>query len=281
MSDTQETLTNTPQSEPAAELERTFSLIQQELESETKKSSEQKDALKNYEQAVEGCLARAKNYYTKKEWARAFAEWDKVCTFLPEQEEFRKKVALLKESHENLTKVNRELVEIKEILNRRSSPPAADRKFIQDANEQTHRQIKNVYSYLSQQLRVERTPKTLSFWWPVLLGVVLLGVGYGSLSMHYAKMRTQWSQEAEKMGQDLRSERASLQAQRADLLKQNMDVKLDYETKLEELKQQNAGWRNAGREKIEDMENRIKELETENKALKRQTEALIQENLGR
>src|SRR5437868_41246 len=107
----------------AAEFERSLSMIQRELDAETQRSREQKnsqtDALKDRTQIVEDCLTRAKNYYLKKEWVRAFAEWDKVCSFLEEGDEFRKKITSLKESHENLSKVNREVVEIKGILNQR------------------------------------------------------------------------------------------------------------------------------------------------------------------
>ncbi len=285
MSDTQETLSNVPQFQPAAELERTLSLIQRELETETQKSQQQEnnpiDSLKNREQIIEECLSRARNYYIKKEWPRAFAEWDKVCAFLAEGDEFLKKIAALKASHENLAKVNRELAEIKGILSQRSSPPAADRKFIQDAHEQTNGQIKNVYSYLSQQLRTERTPKTLSFWWPVLLAVILIGAGYGSLSAYYGKMRVESRKQAEKNGQDSRMELAAVQAERDELFKKAASLKQDYEDKIEELKQQNIGWRNAGREKIDEMEYRIKELENKNKELSGRAELLIQDNLSK
>ena len=273
MSDTQE------------DLDRTFALIHQELETETQRAREQKnsqnDSLKDREQAVLDCLARAKNHYLKKEWSRAFAEWDKVCAFLPEQDEFRKKVSGLKESHENLVKVNREVAEIKGILNQRSSPPAADRKFVQEAHEQTNGQIRNVYGYLNQQLRTERTPKTLSFWWPVLTALILLGIGYGTLTAHFNKARTDLSRQAQKSGVDSLMELTALQAERDELLKQTADLKKDYETKIEELKQQNAGWRNAGREKVESMEVQIQQLETENKDLKHQVETLIQDSLNR
>ena len=285
MSDTQEALTNAPQPQPAAELERTLSLIQAELETETRKSQEQKisqnDALKDREQAVEDCLARAKGHYLKKEWARAFAEWDKVCAYLPEQDEFRKKITALKESHKNLTKVNRELAEIKGILNQRSSPPAADRKFVQAVHEQTNGQVKNVYAYLSQQLRTERTPKTLSFWWPVLLAVILLGAGYGSMTMHYGKARLELNRQIQKTGVDSLMALTAAHAQRDELLRTTEDLKKDYESQIEELKQQNMGWRNAGREKIDGMENRIKELEAENQDLKNKMDALIQDSLNR
>lgn len=272
-------------SDTKEDLDRTFALIHQELEAETQKSREQKnnqnDALKDREQAVQDCLARAKNHYLKKEWGRAFSEWGKVCAFLPEQDEFRKKIDFLKESHENLAKVNREVAEIKTILNQRSSPPAADRKFVQEAHDKTNGQIKNVYGYLNQQLRTERTPKTLSFWWPVLIAVVLLGTGYAGLSAHYSKARRDLGKQTEKTSVESLTELTALQAQRDELLKKTGDLKQDYENKIEELKQQNEGWRNAGREKVESLEVHAQQLETENKDLKRQVETLIQDSLNR
>ncbi len=245
----------------------TLSSIQSEIDAEIQKSQNQKNdqnnALKDRPQIVEDCLARARNYYAKKEWARAFAEWDRVCAFLTEEDGFRQKIALLKESHENLAKVNRELVDVKGILNQRSSPSAADRKFVQEAHEQTNGQIKNVYSYLSQQLRTERTPKTLSFWWPVLLSVILLGIVYGSFSAHDSKRLGEWKVE------------------RDDLLKKTENLKHDYENKIETLEQQNTGWRNARREKIDEMENQIRELGRKNEELSRRNEMLIQDNLDK
>ncbi len=273
MSDTQETL------------EKTLSLVQQELNVELQKSQDQKnsqgDALQNREQLAQECLARAKSYYSKKEWTRAFAEWDKVCVFLDEREEFRSKIASLKESHENLDKVNRELAEIKAILNQRSSPSPADRQFVQNAHEQTSGQIKNVYSYLSQQLRTERTPKTLSFWWPVILAVILIGAGYGVLFGYYGKINHESKRETEKSDQTSQMELATLQAERDELLKKTTDLKQDYENKIEELKQQNAGWRNARHETDGGMENKEQELNHQNEELNRKLEVLIQDNLSK
>lgn len=285
MSDTPETLTNIPQAQPSADLETVFSHIQEELETQTQRSLEQKnslnDSLREREQTVEDCLARARNHYVKKEWTRAFAEWDKICALLPDQDEFRKKVTALKESHENLVRVNREIAEIKGVLSQRSSPSTADRKFVQEAHAQTSGQVKNVYAYLSQQLRTERTPKTLSFWWPVLLAVVLLAAGGAGLSARANRAHREWMRNVEESGQVSRVELAAVQTERDRFSKTVEEQKNNYETKIEELKQQNEGWRNAGRDKISDLEVQVKQLDTENNDLKKKVETLIQENLKR
>src|SRR5258708_1899894 len=139
MSDPQETI-------------KTLSELNREFLSETSKLQQQRsdlsDAVPNRQKVVEEHLTRAKNFYKKREWANAFAEWDQACIFLEQSDEFRKKVTALRESHDNLIKVNRELVEIKQVLNQRSAPPAADRKFIQNAHEEVSGQVKNVYSHL-------------------------------------------------------------------------------------------------------------------------------------
>jgi hypothetical protein len=272
MSDTQQTL------------ERTFSLVQQDLEFAIQKSQEQKtrqnNVLRNHEQMVGDCLARAQNYYNKKEWAQAFAEWEKVCSFLAAEDDFRKKIIMLKQSHENLEKVNGELAEIKKILNRRSSPSSADRKFVQSAGEQANGRIRNVYSYLSQQLRTECMPQKLSFWWPVLLAVIVVGVGYGSLSIVQGSARTESGKVHDRTVQSLQAELARLQAEREESMNRTAILIQDYESRIDELKQQNSGWRNAGREKIDGMKNQIDELELKNKELNRRVETLMKDNLS-
>ena len=81
-------------------------------------------------------------------------------------------------------------------------------------------------------------------------------------------------------GQVSRVELAAVQAERDRLSKTAEDMKMDYESQIKELKQQNAGWRNAGREKIDGLESQIQGLETENKDLKQRVETLIQNNLA-
>ena len=201
-----------------------------------------------------------------------------MCVFLDEGDEFRKKVQALKESHANLLKVNRELLDIKQILNSRSSPPVEDRKFVQSAHEEASGQVKNVYSHLSQQLRADRTPKTLSFWWPVLFGLALVGAGSAGLWTYQARTHQEMRQQAEQSGEAARLELMTLQTERDDLGQKLTAAKEDYEKKIAELKQQNAGWRNAGREKIEELETRVKDLEFKNDQLSQKAEKLAQES---
>ena len=283
MSDT-EALKNVPQSEPAAEFERTLTALQREFHSEIHKAqqlkSSQQEAFTDREKAVQDHLARAGEFYKKKEWARAFEEWAQVCAFLNEGDEFRRKVAALKESHENLVKVNRELAEIKGILNQRSEPSAADRKFVQDAHEEVSGQIKNVYAYLSQQLRSDRTPKTLSFWWPVMGALLMLTTGGVGLATYHLKAKADMKKQAERTGQTARLELLTLQSERDELAKKVSTQRQEYQSRIEELKSQNAGWRNVGREKVEELEVRLQEAEKKNEELTEKIDKLLQENLS-
>ena len=269
MSDPQETL-------------KTLSALQREFQAETSKLQQQHSGLSNaspgLEQIVEEHLTRAKNFYKKKEWANAFAEWDRACAFLEEKDEFRKKLSALKESHDNLIQVNREVVEIKQVLNQRSSPSLADRKFVQGAHEAVSGEVKNVYSYLGQQLRAERTPKTLSFWWPVLLSLALLGAGFTGLFTYHAYEDAVAKKQGE-LGLDAaRLQVAALQTERDGIAKKSQALKEDYEKKIEELKSQNAGWRNAGREKIEELEVQLQETQRKNEELTEKMDRVLREN---
>ena len=267
------------------DIQEEISFLEREFQSELSKAQQKRaalsDAIPNRSKLTEEHLARARDFYKKKEWARAFHEWDQVCALLEEGDEFRKKVAVLRESHENLNKVNQELAEIKGILNQRSAPPAADRKFVQDAHEEVSGQVKNVYSYLGQQLRTERTPKKLSFWWPVILATVLVSGGYFVLTGYYTKTQKEIKEKARQSTDVARSELSSLRADRDEAVKKMTALQGEYEQKIEQLKQQNEGWRNAGREKVEELEVQLKELETKNKDLSQKIERVMQDNLSK
>ena len=270
MSDPQETL-------------KTLSALQREFQAETSKLQQQRSGLSNAmpgrEQIVEEHLTRARNFYKRKEWANAFAEWDQACAYLEESDEFRRKLTALKESHDNLVQVNREVVEIKQVLNQRSSPSLADRKFVQGAHEEVSGQVKNVYSYLGQQLRAERTPKTLSFWWPVILSLALLGSGFAALFAYHAYESALSKKQGEQGLEAVRLQVAALQAERDEFAKKNQALKEDYDKKIEELKSQNAGWRNAGREKIEELEVQLDDSQKKNEELARKVEKLMEDSV--
>ena len=280
MSDRQEALKNGPPTEPAAEFERTLSALQRQFHTEIHKTQQQKssyqDAVPNRDQVVEGHLSKARDFYRKKEWARAFAEWDQVCAFLEESDDFRKRVTALRESHENLMKVNREVIEIKGVLSQRSAPRVADKKFVQGAHEEVSTQVRNVYSYLGQQLRAERTPKTLSFWWPVLGALILLALGAGALVVYHDQASTRLRHQNEQTDQTLQQRLAILETENAGLSKKLSDERAESDRKIEELKQQNAGWRNAGREKIEELEVRLNDSQKKNEELNERLKGLLQ-----
>jgi hypothetical protein len=270
MSDPQETL-------------KTLSALQREFQAETSKLQQQRSNLSNAlpgrEQIVEEHLNRAKNFYKKKEWASAFSEWDQACAYLIDQDEFRKKVDALKESHDNLIKVNREVVEIKQALNQRSSPKLTDRKFVQGAHEEVSGQVRNVYSYLGQQLRTERTPRTLSFWWPVLLSLGIVAAGAAGLFAFNTFLRAQANQQAEQSVQEARLQVATAETERDVISKKSLAQKEDYDKRIQELKSQNAGWRNAGREKIEELEGQLSEAQRKNDELTQKIQKMMEENL--
>ena len=263
MSDPQEAVPN--------ELAETLSTLQREFQSEISRTQQEKlrlsAAVPGRQKTAEEHLTRARAFYKRKEWARAFSEWDAVCAFLSDGDEFRKKIALLRESHDNLAGVHRELAEIKEILSKRSAPSAEEKKFVQDAHEAATGQVKQAYAHLSRELRTERTPKTLSFWWPVAAALLVLCLGFLGLTARQTRSRIRLRQQVEASAQDTRLTLVALQTERDDLLKKLGALQEDYNKKVAELKGQNEGWRNAGREKIEELEVQLKEAELKNKEL--------------
>jgi hypothetical protein len=244
-----------------------------DLQTETSRIQQEKlrlsEAVPGRQQAAQEHLARARAFYKKKEWARAFSEWDAVCAYLDESDPFRQRLALLRESHANLAKVQRELGEIKEILSKRSAPSAEEKKFVQQAHEAASTEVKKAYAHLGQQLRTERTPKILSFWWPVALAALLLALGFLGVSAQQSKMRRVLRSEVELNAQGLRLDLAALQAERDALLKKIGTMEADHRRQTAQLEGQNAGWRNAGREKIEELEMQLQEAEMKNEDLQK------------
>ena len=76
-------------------------------------------------------------------------------------------------------------------------------------------------------------------------------------------------------------ELATFQSERDGLAKQMESLRSDSEKKIEELKQQNAGWRNAGRQKIEELEGQLKEAEQTNDELSQKVDRLMQDGINK
>ncbi len=243
------------------------------------------------EKIVAESLENAKAYYKRKEYARAFNEWDRVCTALGGGEEFRSKIRALRDSHENLAKVNRELAEIKQILNQRAGPTPAEVKFVDGAHETVNGQVKNVYSYLSQQLRTARSSQTLSFWWPVALALVLLVAGAAGLGIYHdhamrktaAAAIVPVSAQAPGLpaGQAGIVEDAFAEAQKNVAEKQIAVLKSEHTIALEDARRKGAEAAKGDREKIVQLETELTEARARNSELERRVEVLTQDNLNK
>lgn len=239
-------------------------------------------ALKEREDAVHEALLKAKSLYQKKEYGRAFAEWEKVCAFLGERDEFRSKIRALKESHENLLKVNQELLEIKEVIRQRSSPGPSEAKFVEEAHDSVTAEVKKVYSHLGQQLRTERQPKGLSFWWPVVLSLGILALGFAGLAGYFSSM------EKRLAARSVLAPAASdpldgtyLEAQRNAAQKQIEALKREHEKQIEALNRKHAEASKGDRERIIQLETGLREAESANLELERQAKALIEDNISK
>jgi hypothetical protein len=235
--------------------------------------------LRDREKAIADALEKAKALYKKKEYGRAFAEWDRVCAYLGETEDFRLKVRVLKESHENLVKVNRELVEVREVLNQRSVPSAGEAKFVKDAHESVSAQVKNVYAHLGAQLRTGRTPRTLSFWWPVLGAVAILAVGFAGIAAFHSYQEQELASRQAAVSSPSAYDDTFLEAQRNAMEKQVNALTQDHEKNMAELQRKHAENSIGDRERIVQLETKVKEGEAEIADLRRQIQALMQDNL--
>ena len=232
-------------------------------------------------------LSNAKNFYKKKEYSRAFSEWERACTVL-DNEEFRWKVRALKESHENLAKANRELVDIKQSLTRRVTPAAGDVKFVDGSHETINSKVKNVYSHLSQQLRAERTPRTLSFWWPVVLALVILTIGsiglkayQVSITRHAAAVPISVPAPAAPSPVD----DAFLQAQRNAVEKEMEgkmgDLKQAHQKEIADVKREAAQAAQGDRERVIQLETSLNEAQARNAELERRVQVLTEDSLNK
>ncbi len=236
--------------------------IHQQMEDARRLKSDPERVLRERENAVAEALAKAKNFYRKKEVSRALEEWEKICPFLDESDGFRKKIRELRAGHESLLKVNQELQEIKKVLTQRSSPPQSEAKFVQEANHAVNSQVKNVYSYLSQQIRMERTPKGISFWWPVFLAAVILVFGFVGLKSYFSATQKQ------QLSRGASSSELRISA-----------LNLDHEEEMQALSRKHAEDSKNDREKIIQLETRLREVESRNSNLEKQSKALFEDNI--
>ncbi len=278
--------------QPLEELQRTLEeatrQVSRELHDAETLKADPEAAIREREQIVFESLQNASIFYKKKEYTRAFVEWDRACNALGANDEFRRRVRALKESHENLVKVNRELVEIRQALNTRTTPSPADVKFLEGAHEAVKGQVKNGYAYLSQQLRTERTPKKLSFWWPVALALALAAAGYAFLRFDHS--RAMAKVEAARTASQTTPVQAAapgtvdisfLQAQKINAQQDIAALKETQAAEIQDIRRKAAQDAQADREKIVQLETRLKEEESRNSELDRQVQALIEDSLNK
>ena len=253
-------------------------------EAETLKTNPEA-TIREREQIISESLQNANGFYKKKEYARAFIEWERACNVLTAGDEFRHKVRALKESHENLVKVNRELVDIRLALTQRLAPSPEDVKLVEGAHEAVKGQVKNGYAYLSQQLRTERTPRALSFWWPVLLAVIIVGTGFAGLKIQnaqvVARLKASMLAVPALPVAPTPIDDTFLQAQKNTLEKQLVEFKEQQAVEIEDVRRKGALSAQADRERIVQLETSLREEESKNSELDRQMKFLIEENLNK
>jgi len=273
--------------QPLEELQRTLEEAARQVgrdlrEAETLKTNPEA-TIREREQIVSESLQNANAFYKKKEYARAFVEWERACSALGAGEDFRYRVRALKESHENLAKVNRELVDIRQALSQRTAPSPEDVRFVEGSHEAVKGQVKNGYAYLSQQLRTERTPRTLSFWWPVALALVILAIGFTGLKIQNA--RTKISQPAAQNAAPAVSpsliDDTFLQAQKNAAEKQIIALKEQQAAEIDDVRRKAAQSAQADREKIVQLETSLREEQSKNSELDRQIRALMEDSLNK
>ena len=256
--------------------------VSQQLDITRELKTDPEAALKEREDAVRDASTKAKNFYQKKEYGRAFAEWEKICSFLRENDAFRSKVRELKQSHENLLRVNQELLEIKEVIRQRSSPSPSESKFVEEAHDAVNTEVKNVYSYLSQQLRTERTPKGLSFWWPVALALVILVLGFVGLAGYLTAAEKKLSSKVLSVQATTDPlDSTYLEAQKNAVENQIESLNRDHTKQIEDLKRKHADASKNDRERIIQLETSLREAESRNLELDRQTKALFEDNINK
>lgn len=264
--------------------------IQNELADAARLKADPETALADHQRMVREALEKAKRHYKKKDYPRAFGEFEKVCAALPEEDPFRRRIRDLKEAHANLIKANEELSQIRSMIAQRSAPSAADVKYAGQAHDAVSAQVKNIYSSMSRELRTERVPRSLSFWWPVALSLATLSIGAVILNGERAKIareRTSLAAQAEPIPvspvppKPSPMEETYEQAQRRVLERQIEALNRDHQVQLEGLKRKHAEDAKEEREKMIRLETRVKELEAENGELERRAQALFEDNVNK
>ena len=278
--------------QPLEELQKTLEEAGRQVsrdlrEAETLKSNPE-SSIREREQIVSESLQNANTFYKKKEYARAFVEWERACNALGASEEFRRRVRALKESHENLAKVNRELVDVRQALSQRAAPSPEDVKFVEGSHEVVKGQVKNGYAYLSQQLRTERTPRTLSFWWPVALALAILAVGFTGLkaqnALAVARFKNSQAAAARKVVPAVASspmDDTFLQAQKNAMEKQIAALKEQQVIEIDDVRRKAAQSAQADREKIVQLETSLREEQSKNSELTRQVQTLMEDGANK
>lgn len=257
-------------------LEEAGRQISRELQEAEKVRSDPEKTVQDRERTVAEALENAKHFYKRKEYGRAFTEWERACSAMGSPEEFRRKVRALRESHENLVKVTRELAEIRDVLNQRTAPPPADVKLVDGAHESVTGQVKDVYASLSQRLRGARTPRTPNLWLPIGVSVLILATGFAAQRVYSTRPAPP---VAAVSGAPSITDDTFLQAQQNAMEKQVAALNKDHESKIEELRRTHAQASQGDREKIVQLETRLKEAEAKQGELERQVEALLKDNL--
>ena len=260
-------------SDAQKELEKTISTLQQEVQDDLSKVQMQKAvqlaALPGREKTMQQHLTRARDLYAKKDWAAAFAEWDKACALLDEGHEFLKQVTSLRESHENLMHANSELAEVREILQQRSAPPESENQFLRSAHQDMSGKVKNVYSYISGQLRTERAANVPNFrWMAPVIALFLVAAATGAFWKYESKRRSDLRKQAEASVQTSRLEIAALALEREELFK-----------KLKFLEEERAAWKNIRRSKTEELQAELSEIQRQNEEMTQKIRKLAEENL--
>lgn len=263
-------------------LEEAGRQVGRELQEAERLRIDPETVIRQREQVLFESLKSAKDYYKKKEYARAFFEWERACSVL-ENDEFLRKVRALKESHENLLRANRELVETRQALHKRITPSPADTKFVDGSHQTVNTQVKNVYSHLSQQLRTERTPRAVSFLWPALLALAILGAGFAGLKAYHNKVigrSAALSPEAVSGTPNVLDD-TFLEAQRSAMERQVAGLKEDHRKEIGDIRRKAAESAKTDREKVIQLETGLKEAEARNSELERRLQALAEDNLSK
>ncbi len=267
-----------------------YEKVSREFQSAQSQRNEQDRMLGDAPQVVQELLDRAKSYYGKKEYTRAFTAWENVCSYLPEGDAFRRTVVSLRDSHSNLERAQRELNAVREDIQSRFSVPTADRKFIDNAQEGINGDIKKAYAHINREIRSDRTPQTFSFWWPVFMSFAILAGGGLILWGYHTNRMTQApavssapavneASEAELLL--LKTSMDSVTAQRDQLRAQLDQIDQDTDAKIAEAKRQAAGSAKNEREKIIQLETRLREKEEEARQLQYQVDGLMQDNIAK